>query len=270
MTGVCAAAAMADGSNALTVVTVRNIAAVALLAAWLGFAGVSFALPARDLGIAALVAIPLAANNYLLNAAFAYIPVPLAVLIFYLWPAITAAASGLLGHERVGWRLAVGLAAAFAGVALALEVEFTAGQARGAWYAAGAAVAWSAAFLLTGRYYRGRSTLVPTFYMMGTTLVFFGLACVVTRAVAWPGSAAGWTAMGGVGVFYAFGLIGLFAASARLGPARAGFFMNFEPVAAVVLAALILGQRLAPVQLAGAALVVAALFLFRPPPPRRP
>ena len=89
MTGVCAAAAMADGSNALTVVTVRNIAAVALLAAWLGFAGVSFALPARDLGIATLVAIPLAANNYLLNAAFAYIPVPLAVLIFYLWPAIT-------------------------------------------------------------------------------------------------------------------------------------------------------------------------------------
>ena len=46
---------------------------------------------------------------------------------------------------------------------------------------------------------------------------------------------------------------------------RAGFYMNFEPVASVLLAALILGQVLAPIQLAGAALVVAALFLFRPP-----
>ena len=43
--------------------------------------------------------------------------------------------------------------------------------------------------------------------------------------------------------------------------------MNFEPIAAVILAALILGQRLEPVQLAGGALVVGALFLFRPPRP---
>ena len=50
----------------------------------------------------------------------------------------------------------------------------------------------------------------------------------------------------------------------RLGPMRVGFYMNFEPIASVVLAALILGQRLEPVQLAGGALVVAALFVFRP------
>jgi len=33
----------------------------------------------------------------------------------------------------------------------------------------------------------------------------------------------------------------------------------------VLLSALMLGQTLAPVQLAGAALVILALFLFRPP-----
>jgi drug/metabolite transporter (DMT)-like permease len=50
-----------------------------------------------------------------------------------------------------------------------------------------------------------------------------------------------------------------------LGPVRTGFLMNFEPIATVLLSAVILGQYLAPIQLAGAALVVAALFLFRPP-----
>ncbi|HEU5177560.1 MAG TPA: EamA family transporter, partial [Burkholderiales bacterium] len=56
-----------------------------------------------------------------------------------------------------------------------------------------------------------------------------------------------------------------FTATARIGPMRVGFYMNFEPIAAVILAALILGQQLEPVQLAGGALVVGALFLFRPP-----
>ena len=49
-----------------------------------------------------------------------------------------------------------------------------------------------------------------------------------------------------------------------LGASKCGFYMNFEPIASVLLAVPILGQTLAPMQLAGGALVVAALFLFRP------
>jgi drug/metabolite transporter (DMT)-like permease len=81
-----------------------------------------------------------------------------------------------------------------------------------------------------------------------------------------PSTAPGWAGILGVPLFYAFGMIGVFAATVQLGPARTGFYMNFEPIAAVLLSALILGQTLAPVQLAGGALVIAALFLFRPPP----
>jgi drug/metabolite transporter (DMT)-like permease len=265
MVGVCTAAALQDGATPLAVVTWRTAASVLLVLAWLRLAGVPLVLPRRDVTLAAFIAVPLAANNYLLNAALGEIPVPLAVLIFYLWPAITAVASWLLGREAFRWRLAAGLSAAFAGVALALNVELTAAQAKGVWLALGASLAWSMAFLLTGHFFRGRDTSAPTFYMMLTAAAFFLVACLVTRHVALPQTASGWAGMGGVGLFYAFALIGLFAASVRLGPARSGFYMNFEPVAAVLLAALILGQRLAPIQLAGAALVVAALFLFRPP-----
>ena len=73
--------------------------------------------------------------------------------------------------------------------------------------------------------------------------------------------------------FYAFALIGMFAATSALGASKCGFYMNFEPIASVLLAVPILGQRLEPIQLAGGALVVAALFLFRPlradPDPQR-
>ena len=265
MTGICTALALQGGSNPLTVVTVRTVTALALLLAWFYLMKVPFRLPRRDASIALAIGIPLSINNYMINAAIGEIPVPLAVLIFYTWPAITTAASWLLGKERFRWRAAAALALAFAGVALALNVELSAAQAKGVWLALGAAFLWSATFLLTGHFFHGRDTRVPTLYMMLTALAVFAAACVLTGEVAWPATAAGWSGLGGVGAFYTFALIGLFFASVRIGATRAGFYMNFEPIASVLLAALILGQRLAPVQLAGAALVIAALFLFRPP-----
>jgi drug/metabolite transporter (DMT)-like permease len=265
MTGICTALAIQGGSNPLTVVTVRTVAAMALLAGWLFYNGISFRLHGRDLAAALLIGIPLCINNYLINAAIAEIPVPLVVLIFYTWPALTTAGSWLTGKERFRWRSAAALALAFAGVALTLNVELTAAQAKGVWLALGASLMWSATFLLTGHFFRGRDTRVPTFYMMATALAVFLAACLATGGVAWPATVAGWSGLGGVGAFYAFALIGLFLAGVRIGATRAGFYMNFEPIASVLLAALILGQRLAPVQLAGAALVIAALFLFRPP-----
>jgi len=265
MTGICTALALEAGSTPLTVVTVRTLAAIALLAGWLLYSRIPLRLGKRDLAIALLIGIPLCINNYMLNAAIGEIPVPLVVLIFYTWPALTTAASWLLGKERFRWRAAAGLALAFAGVALTLNVPLSAAQALGAWLALGAAVLWSSAFLLTGHFFGGRDTRVPTLYMMCTAAAVFLAACLLTGDVAWPAGAAGWSGLGGVGAFYAYALIGLFLASVRLGATRAGFYMNFEPIASVALAALLLGQRLAPVQLAGAALVIAALFLFRPP-----
>ena len=49
------------------------------------------ALPPRERAIAVAIGIPLCINNYLLHLAIAEIPVPLVVLLFYLWPAITTA-----------------------------------------------------------------------------------------------------------------------------------------------------------------------------------
>jgi drug/metabolite transporter (DMT)-like permease len=264
MVGVCTALALEGGSNPLTVVTVRTLGTVALFLAYFRLAGVPFAMPLRERLIALAIGIPLSVNNYMLNAAIAEIPVPLVVLIFYLWPGITAAASWGLGKERFRWRSFAGLALAFAGVGLALNVEFSAAQAKGVYLAMGAAVTWSATFLLIGHFFHGRDTRPATLNMSFTALAVFVVATLAADAFVLPMRTSGWAGIAGVAVFYAFAMIGIFTATVRLGAARTGFFMNVEPVAAVVLAALILGQRLAPIQLAGAALVVAALFLFRP------
>jgi drug/metabolite transporter (DMT)-like permease len=51
---------------------------------------------------------------------------------------------------------------------------------------------------------------------------------------------------------------------------RASFFMNLEPIASIALSALLLGQTLSLLQLAGAAMVIASLVIFRPPPAEAP
>ena len=266
MVGICTALALGGGADPLTVVTLRTLGTVALFLLWFRIAGLHLALPRRERAIAAAIGIPLSINNYLLNLAIAEIPVPLVVLLFYLWPAITTSVSWLARKERFGWMRLAGLVTAFAGVALALNVDFTAAQMKGVWLALGAAFAWSATFLLISHFFHGGDTRQATLHMTATAAVIFVAGSVLAGGLTLPKTDVGWAGVLGVPFFYAFAMIGLFVATARLGPMRVGFYMNFEPMAAVALAALILGQRLEPVQLAGGALVVAALFLFRPPP----
>lgn len=263
MVGICTGLALGAGASPLTVVTLRTIGTVALFVAYFRLAGTSLRLPPRERLFALALGLPLCVNNYFLNAAMAEIPVPLAVLIFYLWPALAALASWALGAEAFRWTSLAGLAAAFGGLALALNVDFTAGEARGVGYAAGAAVAWSAVYVLMGRAFAGGSPQVPTLYMTATSATILVALCAITGDVGLPARTSGWVGVAAVPAFYAFAMIGIFWASARVGAVRTSFFMNFEPIASIVLAALILGQALAPVQLAGAALVIAALYLFR-------
>ena len=54
-----------------------------------------------------------------------------------------------------------------------------------------------------------------------------------------------------------------FTATQIIGPVRTSLLMNFEAVSAIVLGYLVLGQTLTPPQLAGAAIVIAALFVAR-------
>ena len=264
MVGVCTGLVLGGGGNVITFLAIRTLGVVAVLAIYLRVAGVAIALPARDRGVAVGIGLVQCLNAYLIAAAMAEIPVPLAVLIFYLWPAITSVASWLLGKEPFRWRMLFGLAAAFLGVGLALNVEFTSAQTKGVAFAFASAFTWSLIFMLSGHFFHGRDTRPLTFHMMAVVGTVFVLLCVASREIVLPSTTAGLVAVAAVPFFFAYAMIGLLAATGSLGPSRSGFYMNAEPVASVLLSAAILGQNLAPIQLVGAALVIAALFIFRP------
>ena len=64
------------------------------------------------------------------------------------------------------------------------------------------------------------------------------------------------------GFSLALGFITFFEGLKRIGPVRASILMNAEPVFTIIIAATLLGERLSSGQLAGAGLVVVAIFLI--------
>lgn len=266
--GVLARIAFDAGANPLAFVTVRAGVAVVILWVWLSLSAEPWKLSQRDINRSIVIGLIAALNNYALNVAISIIPVPLAVLIFYFYPVITAIAAVALRREPFTLRSAVAILLAFAGVALTLPSQPATADVIGVLWAVLAAVTWAAVLVLSGIWFLGGDARPRTFYVIVTVFVASLVVALATRNVAWPDTVTGVAGFLGGSLAYALGVMGVFITTAALGPLRAAFYMNFEPVAAVILAALVLGQVLTVVQGFGALLVVIALFLFKPP--RRP
>jgi drug/metabolite transporter (DMT)-like permease len=75
-----------------------------------------------------------------------------------------------------------------------------------------------------------------------------------------------WLALVYMGVFgTALAFVWFLEGVKALGAARAAIFVNLVPVAAITLGVLLLGERLTPAMLVGAALVIAGVWIINRP-----
>jgi drug/metabolite transporter (DMT)-like permease len=89
------------GANALTVVTLRGVVGMALLALFMATSGQSFRLPGRTLAPCAAAGLAHAIVAYGFTGSVAYIPVGLAVLVYATHPILFALAVHWRGRERL-------------------------------------------------------------------------------------------------------------------------------------------------------------------------
>ena len=76
-----------------------------------------------------------------------------------------------------------------------------------------------------------------------------------------PETNAGWLGLSGLCIFYVIAILSMFAALLAAGAVPTSLIFNLEPVVAIAAAAILLGERLMPVQIGGVALVIGALML---------
>jgi drug/metabolite transporter (DMT)-like permease len=212
----------------------------------------------------------IAGANLFYYSAIKSLPVAVAIVLQYTSPAMVVLWLATVERKRPSRRVVWALAAALAGVALLSELPRimasggTGLSARGIGFALGSAVAF-AAYLLFGE------RVVPAYGPEGALARGFGVASVlwlvVQAARGRPDTlldghlVPGVVLLGFVATVIPFMLFvwGL----ERIGASRSGIVSTLEPLSAALFAYLWLGQRLTGWQLAGAALVMAAIAVVQ-------
>ena len=184
-------------------------------------------------------------------------------LLLYTYPAIVAVAAAALGRERVDARRVIALLLTSAGLVLVLAAAGTGTlDPLGSALALGAAVIYSA-YILVGDRAGLRVPALPLAALVcsGATVTLALGSAVLGQLRPGALTAAGWGWIACVAVVSTVGAIGLFfAALRRIGPTRTAIVSTAEPLVTVVLAYLVFGETLAPLQQAGGVLVLGGVL----------
>ncbi|WP_425260046.1 DMT family transporter [Rubrivivax sp. RP6-9] len=267
---VAARVAMDHGVDVATAVTVRSLATAAVVALLVRAAGVPWHLGPRHRRFMPLIGVLVTVQSLCLYAAVARIPVALALLAFNTYPLWTALAARVFYGHRPERRVLLAMPLILAGLALALDVSGAAGglglQAQwgriglGVAFAVAAAAVFGLVLAFTQHEVAdldGRLRTVIAMAITGTLALGIALA---QGGLHWPAAAPGWWGLLALTALYGTAITVLFTVLPRLGVVGSSPILNVEPVAALLLAWWLLDQRIAPVQVLGALLVVGTVM----------
>lgn len=267
---VAARVAFNHGVDVATAVAVRSLATAFFVAALLQLQGVPRAVGARHWRVLAGIGLLLTVQSLCLYSAVARLPVALALLAFNTFPLWTALWSMVIYRRPPERRVLLAMPVILIGLALALDIFGAASGLAAAdlWGRIGAGVAFALtagavfglALVLTqheAAAVDGRVRTAITMFIVGS------VALLVTQGqggLHWPDAAEGWWGLGALSVLYGTAFTVMFTLLPRLGVVGHSPILNVEPVAALVMAWVVLGQTIAPVQIVGSLMVVAAVM----------
>jgi drug/metabolite transporter (DMT)-like permease len=267
---IAARIAFNNGADVATAVVFRSLVTAAVIAVILAAQGVRLRFTARHKKMLPAIGLLIGVQSLCLYSAVARLPVALALLAFNTYPIWTAAWSALLYRKHPEKAMLVAMPVILVGLALALDVfGATSGLgASGQWAKIGAGVAFALAaagtFGLALVLTQHEAADVDGRVRTATTMAMAALVALATVALQGgfhlPTAPAGWGGLATLTFLYGTAFTVMFTVLPRLGVVGNSAIMNVEPVFALVLGWLILGQTIAPVQVAGALLVVGAVM----------
>jgi len=218
-----------------------------------------------------------AVMGFLLNlcmfVAFDRVTIALALLGFYTYPAMVAVVNMVLGRERLDAVRATALAMALVGMVavVASQLDPESGirlDALGIGLALGAALSQTVYVVISRDGYQQVPTEQALVVVLAVTVLGATAIALIGSSPASLiepiGSPSVIPLLLFTGIFSAaIPSLGFLAGIRSIGGTRAGILMLFEPVVGVALAAWLLDESLVPLQVAGAAAILAAAILLQ-------
>jgi drug/metabolite transporter (DMT)-like permease len=250
----------AAGVSPPNLILIRTVLLVPLLLGYALATRLSLGVPREQWGTTAGLAFAASCTALGYLTALAFIPVPLAVVLFYLFPLWLILLSPLLGQGRPGPGRLIAFAIAFAGILVSMGASLDVLDWRGVALAVFASLACAALFI-----FAGRSRMSPAVNLFYIQLAGLPLALFASSSMGgWPAEGAilaVWLPLTFACLGYVVGLLLQFVAASRLHPATVGLLFLLEPIVAIVTAAVVTGDRLDPVHWLGIALVLGGVAL---------
>lgn len=264
---IIATLAFKDGLDLNTSNTIRYCLSTVLLILFQKAFARDLRLTPRDRYISLALGIPIFMMGVGYLGATRYIPVSLAVLIFYTCPFLVAFISRFTENEPITVTRLSAIALAFVGLAFALKVQSTAALSfLGISFASMAALGFAGFVTVSSLMLRTSDRQAVLLHSMSSGTVLFVLFFAVTNGAEIVGTPAGLLKVCGAGIFLTVAYITFFSGLEILGPVKSSMLMNVEPVLTILLAAVSLGERLTYVQLCGAGMVIVGIIWIARPP----
>ena len=269
---VAARLAFNNGVDVATAVAFRSVITALVVSALVWIQKVPVALTARHRRALPVIGLLVGIQSLCLYSAVARLPVALALLAFNTYPLWTAFWAWLIYRKRPERAVLIAMPVILLGLALALDVLGAASGLGAAvqWgsigvgvaFAIGAATTFGVALVLTQHEAADLDGRVRTATTMGLVGALALAGVAVQGGFHLPQAPAGWWGLLALTLLYGTGFTIMFTVLPRLGVVGNSAIMNVEPVFALVLAWLILGQAIAATQVAGALLVVGTVMVL--------
>jgi drug/metabolite transporter (DMT)-like permease len=185
----------------------------------------------------------------------------LVALLLYIYPALVTALSAIFLKEHLTRVKIVALFLALSGTALTIRIT-GGGSMLGIWLGIAAAVDYAIYILLGSRIVRRSGPMASTTVIITSTAgVYIGIVAI--HGATYPTTSTGWIAIIAVALISTVvAFVTFFAGLKRIGPTTTSTLSTFEPIVAVVLAAIVLGETISPIQILGGILILAAVVLL--------
>ena len=197
--------------------------------------------------------------GYLSSVAF--IPITVAAVIFYTFPILIVIASPFIDKKKLTPAMLGIVALAFVGVVLVLGMASGDLDLRGVALAALASVSAAMQFFAGTRCHKSSNAakivVTQAIVLPGAIASVFATGGVFSMETQILAAVPIWLTIGGFVLGFVFQILAL----ARISATVAGLLFCLEPVVAAITSALVLDERLLPVQYFGGFLVIAAIAL---------
>jgi drug/metabolite transporter (DMT)-like permease len=252
-----------DGIDVHTTNAARYTATIALLFLFQKIRGKKLRLPPWERYTSLVLGISVFMMGFGYLGATQYIPVSLACLLFYTFPVFVAIIARFTENESITAIRLIAIIFAFIGLGLALEVHsLTNLNWQGIAFGFLSSLGCTTFVIISSLSMRSADPQAVNFHCLAAGTVFFVAFLFFTGG---PTSIISYSALSKLcvsGLALAVAYVTLFTGLEIVGPVKTSMLMNVEPILTITLAAILLGERLASIQLVGAAFVIMGVILI--------